>query len=89
MAGGAKELDWCRLSTQTLQMSRPRVHTVISHHHPEPGDRVFVRCEGGPCTSRLVDWPVPLEIEDRGGLYVLDDHGGLDEWAYLWVDAQS
>ncbi len=52
---------------------------------PQPGDRVFVRCEGGPCISRLVDYPLPLEIADWGGLYVLDDDGTQDEWNYFWV----
>lgn len=55
---------------------------------PQPGDRLFVRCEGGPSSSRLVVHPVPLEIEERGGIYVLDDDGTQGEWVYLWVPSE-
>ena len=52
---------------------------------PRDGDRVLVACDGGPSRSRLVRWPVPLEIPDRGGAYVLVDSGPIDEWRYRWV----
>jgi len=51
----------------------------------EDGDRIFVRCDGGPCTSRLVTFPPPLEIDERGGTYVLDDDGAQHDWVYLFV----
>src|SRR5262245_51384975 len=41
----------------------------------EPGDRFFVRCEGGPSTSRLEVFPPRLEVEETDGIYVLEDDG--------------
>lgn len=51
-------------------------------HH---GDRMFVQGEGGPCLSRLERFPPQLEIEERGGTYVLIDRGEPHEWRYLFV----
>lgn len=54
----------------------------------EDGTRLLVPCvDGGPCTSRLVIYPPPLEVGDRGGLYVLDDQGAIHEWRYVWIPA--
>lgn len=54
---------------------------------PEAGDRLLLACDGGPSQSRLVHWPVPLEIPDRGGVYVLvDDAGPPESWRYHWVE---
>jgi hypothetical protein len=50
-----------------------------------PGDRLFVRCEWGPSISRLERFSPPLEIEERDGMYVLDDDGPVEEWRYLFV----
>ena len=50
-----------------------------------PGDRLFVQCQGGPCLSRLETFPPRLEVEERGGLYVLIDEGEPDDWRYLFV----
>ena len=50
-----------------------------------PGDRLFVRCEGGPCRSRLERFPPPFEVEENGGTYVLVDGGAPLEWTYLFV----
>ncbi|HTU37880.1 MAG TPA: hypothetical protein VMF35_07675 [Acidimicrobiales bacterium] len=50
-----------------------------------PGDRLFVQCEGGPCRSRLERFPPQLEIEERGGMYVLVDEGDPADWRYLFV----
>jgi hypothetical protein len=49
------------------------------------GDRLFIACEGGPCTSRLETFPPRLEIEERDGAYVLDDVGPRPGWRYLFV----
>jgi hypothetical protein len=49
------------------------------------GDRLFVRCEGGPCVSRLERFPPRLEIDERGGLYVLVDEGEPEDRRYLFV----
>ena len=49
------------------------------------GDRLFILCDGGPCMSRLEIFPPRLEIEERGGSYVLVDEGPLDAWRYLFV----
>jgi hypothetical protein len=52
---------------------------------PRSGDRMFIRCEGGPCLSRLETFPPRMEIREKGGLYVLEDLGPLAEWAYQFV----
>jgi len=52
---------------------------------PEPGERMLLGCEGGPSQSRLVHWPPPLEIVERGGMYVLEDDGPPDSWRYVFV----
>ena len=47
---------------------------------------MFIRCEGGgPSTSRLETFPPRLEVEERGGTYVLIDDGSRREWHYVWV----
>lgn len=53
---------------------------------PEPGDRMLIGCDGGgPSFVRLVRFPPPLEIAERGGVYVLVDDGTPTEWRYQWV----
>jgi hypothetical protein len=52
---------------------------------PPRGQRIFVRCEGGPCLSRLETFPPRLEIAERGGLYVLVDDGPVSSWLYQFV----
>jgi hypothetical protein len=52
---------------------------------PQPGDRMFISCEGGPSVSRVERFPPPLEIEERGGMYVLVDDGPFEEWRYVFV----
>ena len=49
------------------------------------GDRMFVRCQGGPSMSRLERYPPPLEVEERGGIYVLVDDGPPEQWWYEFV----
>ena len=51
----------------------------------KPGERMFVPCEGGPSISRLEIFPPPLEIEERNGIYVLEDDGPVEQWRYLFV----
>jgi len=46
---------------------------------------MFVPCQGGPSTSRLEIYPPPLEIEEREGIYVLEDDGPPEQWRYLFV----
>jgi hypothetical protein len=53
----------------------------------EPGDRMFIPCEGGPSRSRLERFPPPVEVEERGGVYVLVDVGPPEAWSYLFVPA--
>ena len=48
---------------------------------------MFIACEGGPSQSRLVTFPPPLEIPERGGMYVLDDTGEPTEWRYVFVSS--
>ena len=50
-----------------------------------PGDRMFIRCEGGPSISRLEVFPPLLEVAERGGTYVLVDDGPPADWRYLFV----
>jgi hypothetical protein len=49
------------------------------------GDRMFIRCEGGPCISRLEVFPPRIEVQEKGGLYVLVDEGPLESWLYKFV----
>lgn len=51
----------------------------------QPGERVLIRCDGGPSISRLERFPPPLEIEERGGTYVLEDDGPPEQWQYVFV----
>jgi len=51
----------------------------------QPGDRFFIRCEGGPSTSRLEAFPPRLEVEESDGVYVLEDEGPRDQWRYVFV----
>ena len=51
----------------------------------EVGDRMLIPCSGGPSISRLVRYPPPLEIEERGGTYVLEDDGPPELWRYRFV----
>jgi hypothetical protein len=51
----------------------------------KPGDRLLIPCDGGPSISRLEIFPPPLEIEERGGMYVLEDEGAPAQWRYRFV----
>ena len=51
----------------------------------EPGDRVFIRCDGGPGLSRLEVFPPSLELNEPGGTYVLADDGPPHDWIYHWM----
>ncbi len=53
------------------------------------GDRLFIACDGGPCRSRLETFPPTLEIDERGGIYVLNDMGRRDEWRYVFVPREQ
>ena len=66
-------------------MMQRTVRMGVVHEPVRPSDRIFVQCEGGPCLSRLERFPPPLEIAERGGLYVLVDEGDLPDWRYLFV----
>ena len=51
---------------------------------------MLIGCQGGgPSFSRLVYYPPPLEIPERGGVYVLVDDGPPGEWRYDWVADDS
>ncbi len=49
------------------------------------GDQMLIRCVDGPSISRLETFPPPLEVEEPGGVYVLDDDGPVYAWRYLFV----
>jgi hypothetical protein len=53
------------------------------------GDALFIRCVGGPCASRLEQYPPRLEVDDVGGIYVLVDDGLRIEWEYVFVPHPS
>ena len=55
----------------------------------QPGDRLFIACDGGPCTSRLERFPPRLEIAETDGMYVLDDDGPRDRWRYVFVPHEA
>ena len=46
---------------------------------------MLIPCDGGPSTSRLERFPPPVEVTERGGLYVLVDDGPVEAWRYLFV----
>jgi len=48
-------------------------------------DRMFIRCEGGPCISRLEAFPPRIEIPEKSGIYVLVDDGPPEAWAYQFM----
>jgi hypothetical protein len=79
-----------------LPGARPRANDEVRHwahwyddlhsdDGPTQGERMFIRCEGGPCLSRLETFPPRLEIQERGGHYVLVDDGPVDEWTYQFA----
>jgi hypothetical protein len=79
-----------RGSRRLLEMPGPRHEPDHYDQSEEPvelgrGDRMFIRCEGGPSASRLEAFPPRLEVDERGGTYTLIDIGPRDEWYYLFV----
>jgi hypothetical protein len=46
---------------------------------------MLIPCDGGPSRSRLERFPPPIEVTERGGLYVLVDDGPPETWRYLFV----
>ena len=46
---------------------------------------MLIPCDGGPSRSRLERFPPPVEVIERGGLYVLVDDGPAEAWRYLFV----
>jgi hypothetical protein len=51
----------------------------------QPGDRFFIPCVGGPSTTRLEHFPPRLELDEKDGMYILDDEGPRDDWRYIFV----
>lgn len=56
-----------------------------SQPEPVPGERMLIRCVGGPSVSRLATFPPPLEVHESDGVYVLVDDGLVEEWRYDFV----
>jgi hypothetical protein len=50
-----------------------------------PGRQLLLRCVDGPARAWLETFPPRLEIEGRGGVYVLDDDGPVHRWTYRFV----
>lgn len=46
---------------------------------------MFVWCEGGPASARVVTFPPPTELPVDGGIYVLVDVGEPVDWRYEFV----
>jgi hypothetical protein len=42
-------------------------------------------CDGGSAMARAATFPPPLEVEVRGGVYVLVDDGPVESWHYQFV----
>jgi len=55
----------------------------------QPGERMFIPCQGGPSTSRLERYPPPREVVERDGMYVLEDEGPPEQWRYLFVPREA
>jgi len=55
----------------------------------QPGERMFIPCQGGPSMSRLERYPPPLEVVERDGMYVLEDEGPPEQWRYLFVPREA
>ena len=51
----------------------------------EQGDQMLVWCEGGPALGRAVRFPLPLELDADGGIYVLVDDGPAECWRYEFI----
>lgn len=59
------------------------------HGIVDDSDRMLIPCEGGPSISRLVRYPPPPEIDERGGIYVLVDDGPPALWRYDFVPVET
>ena len=53
------------------------------------GQRMLIRCNGGPCFSRLDTFPPLLELDVPGGHYTLVDDGPAHEWWYRFAPNSS
>jgi hypothetical protein len=51
----------------------------------QTGERMMIRCVGGPSAWRVASYPPSGEFEVADGLYVLIDDGPPDQWAYEFV----
>ena len=51
----------------------------------ESGERMQIRCDGGPAIARAVRYPPPLELMVDGRVYVLVDVGPPEHWPYQFV----
>jgi hypothetical protein len=49
------------------------------------GERMLIRCDGGPAIARAVRYPPPLELMVDRGVYVLVDVGAPEHWSYEFV----
>jgi hypothetical protein len=52
-----------------------------------PGETMLIMCVGGPRMCQVRTFPPPLEIGERGGVYVLVDEGPEHDWFYEFVPA--
>ena len=52
---------------------------------PRSGDRMLIRCDGGPSISRLEYFPPSLELREDDGVYVLVDDGPPHDWWYQFI----
>ena len=50
-----------------------------------PGAQLLIPCEGGPSRATFETFPPRMEIEARGGVYVLADDGPVHAWIYHFV----
>jgi hypothetical protein len=64
-----------------------RGHELGQTRIVEEGERMMIRCEGGPTAWRATAFPPPTVIESADGLYVLVDDGPPEDWSYEFVSA--
>jgi hypothetical protein len=69
------------MATHSPEWYRP----LLDAGQARMGDQMLIRCVGGPSIVHLAIFPPPLEIEEAGGIYVLDDDGPVYNWRYEFV----
>lgn len=59
--------------------------TIVQTRAVQTGERMMIRCEGGPTAWRAATYPPPGEFVVDDGIYVLIDDGTAESWSYEFV----